>query len=458
MNKRLLTALLIIVTTVLILVLGGCEKDISSNPPTNETTAETTEKVTADTTKAVTTPDTETPKENPNIAYDLTIKEGDAKYFYNTQDIYNTNYFAGEYVSINTFYVEFYDTYLLVNGERITGSKSTEYTKFLFPMPACDVVLSIELELDPTTPQNKPWEDLNISEDEWNTIILETDLNRYGDEDNDVHFHSMIKELTESDSKDFAKVMYTNEKVYEGIEGMEIAEYRIYAADVPAKDDPAKTKKFPAIDIEITKSNSEFFSQGKHTIVFDYFWGGGGCTFSYLEDYEWYSDPLNYESPEYTEAQAYVHMVHSDDSFESILGEDRRQGGIAGFIIMRLNTLTGYNSYEEGYTEDEIRDYAEKYLGIAGDTIKFDEGRTQVLENGKHQVIPHGMGAFMMDFVSEEVRDGITIVTVDFFADHSKTVLARRVEFHFKRIDNEYAPIKTVIIKDSGLSTAGIYF
>lgn len=455
MNKKLLTTSLVLITAVLIFVLGGCQRDISSNPPTSETTAETTAEITTETTEK--SPETEPPEEKENIAYDLFIKEGNEKYFHNTQDIYATNYFVGENVCIRTYLVEFYDTYLLVNGERISGSKSKEYTTFFFPMPDGNVVLSVELEVDPTKPQNKPWQDLSVTEDEWNAIILEADLNIYGD-DNEVHFHSMIKELTESDSKDFAKVMYTNEKVYEGIEGMEIAEYRIYAADVPAKDDPTKTKKYPAIDIEITKSNSEFFSQGKHTIVFDYFWGGSGCTFSYLEDYEWYSDPLNYESPEYTEAQAYVRMVHSDDSFESILGEDRRQGGIAGFIIMRLNTLTGYNRYEEGYTEDEIRDYAEKYLGIAGDTIKFDEGRTQVLENGKHQVIPHGMGAFMMDFVSEEVCDGITVVTVDFFADHSKTVLARRVEFHFKLIDDEYSPIKTVIIKDSGLSTASIYF
>ena len=118
---------------------------------------------------------------------------------------------------------------------------------------------------------------------------------------------------------------------------------------------------------------------------------------------------------------------------------------------------TAFGQSEDGYTAKEICDYAEKYLGIKAEDIDFEHSAIQK-KNGKYFILGHGGNSRVNDFISEEIIDGITVVTVRFYADHSKLVQSRLVEFHLKLIDGEYSPVKAVIMEDSEFYTAGYAF
>jgi hypothetical protein len=84
-------------------------------------------------------------------------------------------------------------------------------------------------------------------------------------------------------------------------------------------------------------------------------------------------------------------------------------------------------------------------LHIQGSLYKQDDG---------YILIGRGSTSLIRTFLSEEIRDGITVVTVQFWADHSKTVPSRKVEFHLELLDGEYRPVKTVILEDSEFAAA----
>ena len=117
--------------------------------------------------------------------------------------------------------------------------------------------------------------------------------------------------------------------------------------------------------------------------------------------------------------------------------------------MARLNTMAG--NYEPR-TAEEIRAYAETYLGVDGDTLNIETSLHK--QDGGYIPIGRGSTSYEYTFVSEEIRDGITVVTVQFWADYSRIVPSRLVEFHLEWMGSEYRPVKTVILKDSDFTTA----
>ncbi len=253
--------------------------------------------------------------------------------------------------------------------------------------------------------------------------------------------YNAICALLAGDIDGFARVCGVNPEVYESMKTVKIASYKMYCEDIADPYIPNRFNKHPVLEIEVTQSENEFLSVGTHQLVFD---EGLYLTFCKREDF----GKIDTET---TAAYSYVCHVGSDSDFYSILGEGRSQFGLSDFIVARLNAIAG--DYEPR-TAEEIRAYAEKYLGVDGDTLALDWSLEKV--DGGYIRIGRGSASDVKTYLGEEIRDGVTVVTVQFFADYSKTVPSRKVEFHLGMLDGEYYPIKTVILEDSEFRT--VYF
>ena len=231
--------------------------------------------------------------------------------------------------------------------------------------------------------------------------------------------------------------------VYEDLCGIEIGDFEIYFEDFPVFEDGSIVQECPVLKIEVISGESKILPVGTHELVF---FDGMYTTFVKKDGFKWPGSGTSSTSP----AVGYVYSVGSDRDFESVKKEGLRSFGLCDFIISRLDTISG--NYYDPRTEEEIKAYAEKYLGVSGDEIVFGD-RVNKVEGG-YTMFGRGGSSHVSTVVSEDVRDGITVVTMQFWADHSKFVPSRKVEFHMELIDGEYKPIKTVIIEDSEFETA----
>ena len=255
-------------------------------------------------------------------------------------------------------------------------------------------------------------------------------------------FHT-IRAFLRADVDDFAKRCNVNSKVYDSLRGMKFGTYRLYREEIPAEGDPQNTRGYAVLEVEILESQNDALCAGTHRLVFH---EGLAITFTPLEDFKRYpSAPAETVSP----AQIYVGQLNSDTDFYRIQGDHRTQFGLCDFIVTRLNAMAG--NYEPR-TAEEIRAYAETYLGVDGDTLNI-EGSLDKQGDGYIR-IGRGSTSYVYTVVAEEIRDGITVVTVQFWADYSRIVPSRLVEFHLEWMGSEYRPVKTVILKDSEFKTA----
>ncbi|MBQ2765736.1 MAG: hypothetical protein IJF48_01950 [Clostridia bacterium] len=269
-----------------------------------------------------------------------------------------------------------------------------------------------------TLPTKEDWDALGLVNGVWYNI------------------YDAVDALLSGDIDEFERLCGVAPGVYESLRGMVITEYSLTSEEIVYTRNGDK-RIFPILEIEVEKSNSDYFTPGIHTLAFD---EGLFLMFAKRDEF--------YLPSEYPFAESYMVNLVSDRDFYPILGENRSQFGLCDFIVSRLNKLAG--DYEPR-TEEEIRSYAEKYLGVDGDTLNIEQTLEKV--DGGYQTIGRGGGAFMFTVLSEKVIDGINVVTVRYWADYSKTVPSRTVEFHMELLDGEYRPIKSVILEDSDFDT-----
>ncbi len=302
------------------------------------------------------------------------------------------------------------------NGTADDGKTDTEVIDI--PLPEIDIIPESTLDL----PTAEEWEAL-INDDSvwWNGV------------------YDAVNALLSGDIDEFERCMGVTAGVYDSFRGMVITDYKIGVEDIPYYFDPSISRMLPTLTIDVAESNSDYLTPGTHELVFD---EGLWITFSKREE-------IN--SPtEYLAATSYISYLGSDRDFYSVLGEDRRQFGLTDFIVGRLDRLAGDN---EPRTADEICAYAEKYLGVDGDTLRFGEYSLAEVDGG-YRRIGRGGGSYEFEVLSEEIVDGVNVVTVQFYADYSGIIPSRKVEFHMELLDGEYRPIKSAILSDSDFETA----
>lgn len=278
----------------------------------------------------------------------------------------------------------------------------------------------------------------SISISEWAEMI------RDGNSAISEHSFYTIRALLDGDVDAFAKRCGVTADVYEHMRGMKIGSYRLYSKEIASYDDPTETRTYPVLEFEVTESNSSVFPVGINRLVCD---EGLNVVFVPREKFRFYSQAYNSAKDDnVSSASRYISALFVED-FSWAMDEYMRYS----FIVSRLNTLAG--DYEPR-TEEEIRAYAEKYLGLTVNPEYLPKALMAV--EGGYQLIGWGGGPYLRTDLSEEVRDGITVVTSVFWADYSMTVPSRKVEFHLELLDGEYKPVKTVVLEDYGFKT--VYF
>lgn len=271
-------------------------------------------------------------------------------------------------------------------------------------------------------PTKEDWDALGLGDGVW-----------YG-------IYDAINALLSGDIDEFERCCGVAPGVYESFRGMVITDYTLAAQEFPCTFFTFDPGKLPVLTIEVSESDSDYLSPGTHELVFE---EGIALVFGKRDQLDQFS-----HSAEYPRAASYILTLGSDRDFAPISAENRRQFGLCDFIVWRLNTLA--DNYELR-SEAEIREYAEKYLGVDGDTLDFN-GLEKY--DGGYQMLGRGVGCYAFTVLSEEVIDGINVVTVQFYADYSGIIPSRKVEFHMELLDGEYRPIKAVILEDSDFETA----
>lgn len=257
----------------------------------------------------------------------------------------------------------------------------------------------------------------------------------------DDNIYYLVRALLRGDGEAFAGYLGVAPEVYRGLLDIKIGEYSLMREDIPAADDPSKTNAYPVLEFEVLESSGGLFSVGKHRLVFD---TGLVITFVPREQFKWYT----YMPPlKASDAEIYLDQVMLED-FSTIKAENMRQFGLCDFIVARLNTLKG--NYDP-CTAEEIRAYAEKYLGVDGDTLGIEHSLYPA--DGGYVRIGRGGGPLLRTYLSEVTDNGVTVVTAQFWADYSMTVPSRRIEYHLGYLDGEFVPLKAVVLEDSGLNT-----
>ncbi len=249
--------------------------------------------------------------------------------------------------------------------------------------------------------------------------------------------YKISRALIEGNIEKFAGYCGVEPRVYEGFESIKIADFEFSKREYTAVDDSSVTRTFPMLTIWVSESENDFFPVGEHSIIFD---EGMNVTFHKADDFEIYA---NYFSA-FSDAQAYVNDLRYSDL--SITNDAYNK---YDFILARLDSLAG--EYNKAWSEDEIRNYAQKYLDTEID-VEILKKTTFTGDDG-YSRIARGGSADLRTYLSEEIRDGITVVTAVFWADYSQIIPARTVEFHLELLDGEYKPIKTVVLEDNGFDT-----
>ena len=259
---------------------------------------------------------------------------------------------------------------------------------------------------------------------------------------NDTELQQGLCAFLRNDFARFAMLCGVKSEVYAHMENMKISEYTLTRQQLAAVDDPNVVNPYPVLTFTVTESQSDVFPVGEHTLVW---YNGLFLTFTFMEDFQYFvanTTPMSM-------AEKYLLDVYSDRGFESILKEGKRQEGLCDFIIARLDAIHGNH---DPRTAEEIGDYAEKYLGVDRSTLNF-ENKVDKTPDGRYVRIGRGRPYHIYTLQSEEIRDGITIVTLQFFADASQTVPSRKVEYHMELVDGEYKPVEAVILEDSPFDT-----
>lgn len=251
-----------------------------------------------------------------------------------------------------------------------------------------------------------------------------------------------LKAFIEGDIETLERMANAVEGVYDSYKSMELGEYSITRTDIhPISPLNQSRDGFIIFNFDLLSSENEILHAGRHSRLIEY----GLCM--EMTDYE------NYEVfPVLTEAQIVIRLfsMHGFTSFPDFKSKNYRGYSVVSpvYILSRLNK----DDYKPRAAE-EIIAYAKKYFDI--DDYIIDEEFLVKTEDG-YDILGMGAPSPSFNLVSEEIRDGITVVTVQFWADFSQTVKSVLVEFFLEPLDGDYKPLYSKILEDTGHPTSWV--
>ncbi len=250
--------------------------------------------------------------------------------------------------------------------------------------------------------------------------------------------------------------------VYESYKGMKIGDYKITLTH----DHPLETGKknsfsyngYISFEFDVISSNNKVLAPGRHNVFIE-----NGLCITMLDIEEARAEYINrVKNIPATPACDYIYTLRGalidEKGMLTYQWFDEKTPFDIEYILLQLNQIYlrhndgNYNT--DGFSADEIKAYAKKYFNTSDFVI--EEEKASKDKNGNYQIIGRGSSFPSTTILSEEERDCHTVVTVQYWADSSRTVESRRVDYHLEWMGEDFRPLKSVVINDTGFSTSYI--
>ena len=315
------------------------------------------------------------------------------------------------------------DILMLISGQTEISETSTPPNN---PQPSSD------LSTNMSTPSNLPPSQLKTT---LLTVYDYRDLNKIGLGEDDWEY-KFIKAFVEKDTETLEEMMYLPEGTYDSYKTIELSEYSIKWVD-------SQGGLRLQFTISISKSENDVLVPGEH----EYILLEGGIHGAILSKVGaadisfWYDSELSARKA----LQAYLHFA-CDIEVPTLKGYNDEQS----FYFNITSMTVGLSSFFDGtwsLTEKEIIEKAKKYFNLP----YFEISKTYPsdrIEDDKYSWVFSSM-LYSYDFVSEEIIEEVNVITLQFYADWSKTVRSHLIEYRLKEIDSGYAFLSSKMLKES---------
>jgi hypothetical protein len=246
--------------------------------------------------------------------------------------------------------------------------------------------------------------------------------------------YKYILAFLNKDTATLEKYAFVQEGTYDIYKTLEFGEYIIKLSAI--------WEDYVDFNIDIISSGVECLPVGNYTFVV-----GPGVMGT---DFRNLSDIYNRE---YTAAQGKIlrwlgnSIDYMYNDYAGLSGELRAQYDIAiMYYVMSFAEL------EEGLTLEKVQERVKHYFGIDNfippENFKNPPYYDQE-KDGLYYMQGYGGQVWTFEFTGETVKDGITTITIQFFADSAKTVKSHAIEYIIQAVDDHYRFISSKIIYES---------
>ena len=119
---------------------------------------------------------------------------------------------------------------------------------------------------------------------------------------------------------------------------------------------------------------------------------------------------------------------------------------VSEYIFDNFADEVGADKWTNRWTPAMLQSYAEKYFGIENfpdDAYPMDGGIYDL------RYMAHCLHSWYFKYIGETAEDDITTVTLQFFADGSKTIKSHTVEYKLQDLDGNYKFLSSAIIYEA---------
>lgn len=270
---------------------------------------------------------------------------------------------------------------------------------------------------------------IEVSDNSIETPLVITDINeieKLGFNKKDDNYR-LIKAFLDGDTTAMEKIIFFEAGVYDSYKTLKIGEYSIRLGE----------NRRLIFSFNVIESGLDTLPVGEHTFIAD--WG--------------YFSLNNENLVEQTPAQKALyrwHVLYRSDcgiydfsNPESLVDYEKEiyLSSLSNYIIMTHGELT----------LQEFQQYAFKITGNSN----IQPTDLDIYENGKYGIFARGGVSLSHKYIDEKEENGITTVTIQFYADWAETIKSHVIEYKLKNIDGDWVFISSNFVYKSQYEPAG---
>lgn len=269
----------------------------------------------------------------------------------------------------------------------------------------------------------KDWEKLGLSPDEnWYFEYIQAFLNK--------------------DTQTLEDMSDTPRGAYDIYKTLEFGDYKITATLNPNHETLYGFGHHIFLKINIVSSDAEYLPEGEYSFKIE----NGVSSGHFIQDGNGNYNPES--APDTPVQLSLYNWLNTCGSYmfydyDSLSGEEL----IWYSLDIMDYLLCTYAKIESEWTLEKVQEYVKKYFGIDG-FIPVTQYMVAE-ESGLYYIEGHGGEIWAYKYINETEENGIIKLTVQFFADASKTVKSHTVEYTMQALDNGIKFIGSKIMYES---------